>query len=104
MRVVATVILLSAACISGCARPAGNERLEAGGSTFAFPLLSQWAGEYHKLKGVDIKYQSIGSGLGIDGMMERKFDFACTDGPMDEAELAKAQELDGAVAHIPLAL
>lgn len=97
------VALLLTGLLAGCAKEGGT-RIEAGGSTFAFPLVSLWAGEYEKLKGVEVRYQSIGSGLGIDGMLEKKFDFGCTDGPMDDGELAKAQEQGGVVVHIPLAM
>src|SRR5271166_4644504 len=62
--------LLLAACspmlfLHGCNK-GGNDstRLEGGGSSFVFPMMSKWAKEYEQAKKVQINYQSIGSGGG----------------------------------------
>jgi phosphate ABC transporter phosphate-binding protein len=80
------------------------KQLRAGGSTFAFPIMSKWSGEYFKSKGIEVQYGSQGSGSGIEGMIAREFDFGCTDGPMTDEELKRASEKGGAVLHIPLAM
>ena len=69
-------------CI-GCGGCGGGteQRLNGGGSTFVYPMMSKWAGEYDKAKGVKVNYQSIGSGGGIQQMTAKTFDFGCTDGP-----------------------
>src|SRR5262249_42534731 len=46
----------------------------------------------------------IGSGRGIDNMIDRVLDFGCTDAFMTEAQLKKAKGSYGEVLHIPLAM
>jgi phosphate ABC transporter phosphate-binding protein len=79
-------------------------RLNGGGSTFVYPMMSKWSSEYDKAKNVEVNYQSIGSGGGIQQMTAKTFDFGCTDAPMNEEQLKKASESGGEVVHIPLVL
>src|SRR4051794_2689205 len=91
--------------LAGCSGSGGGAtRLNAGGSTFVNPMMSKWSSEYHKAKGVEVNYQSIGSGGGIQQMTARSFDFGCTDAPLNEEQLKKAQETGGDVVHVPLAM
>src|SRR5690349_21730878 len=99
------VVLLAAgisAFVSGCG--SSKPRLNGGGSTFVYPMMSKWAAEYDKAKGVEVNYQSIGSGGGIQQMTTQTFDFGCTDAPMNEEQLEKARKEGGAVVHVPLVL
>ncbi len=93
-------LVLSACAGCGPAKP----RLNGAGSTFVYPMMSRWAAEYDKAKGVEINYQSIGSGGGIQQMTAKTVDFGCTDGPMNEEQLQKARETGGEVLHIPLVM
>ena len=79
-------------------------RLNAGGATFIYPMMSKWASVYDAEKGVQVNYQSIGSGGGIQQMTAKTFDFGCSDGPMNEEQLQKARQTGGEVLHIPLVL
>ena len=100
-------VLLAAACAMalGASNSRADEpRLNAGGSTFIYPMMSKWASEYEKAKQVQINYQSIGSGGGIQQMTAKTFDFGCSDGPMNDEQLAKAKETNGEVVHIPLVM
>src|SRR5437016_2372793 len=82
----------------GCTGSSNSEpRLNAGGSTFVYPMMSKWASEYDKAKGVKVNYNSIGSGGGIQQMIAKTFDFGCTDAPMNEEQLQKARESGGEV-------
>lgn len=96
--------LAAAVIVAGCNRSGSATRLNAGGSTFVYPMMSKWASEYEKVKGVQVNYQSIGSGGGIQQMTAKTFDFGCTDGPMNEEQLQKARETGGEVFHIPLVM
>jgi len=78
------------------------QQLSAGGSTFVTPLMTRWASEYEKAKGVKIQYQSVGSGEGIRQMIARSVDFGCSDAPMDEQDVLNARKVGGEVVHIPL--
>src|SRR5438876_10017685 len=91
--------LVAAPGCSGCKQA---QRLNGGGSTFVNPMMSKWSSEYNKAKGVEVNYQSIGSGGGIQQMTAKTFDFGCTDGPMNKEQLEKAKEEGGEVFHIPL--
>jgi phosphate ABC transporter phosphate-binding protein len=94
-------LAVAAVCCTGC----GNKpRLNGAGSTFVYPMMSKWAAEYDKAKKVEVNYQSIGSGGGIQQMTANTADFGCTDGPMNEEQLKKAKETGGEVIHVPLVM
>ena len=76
--------------------------LNASGSTFMFPLESVWSRVYEKSDpNVAINYQPIGSGGGIGQLMQRMTDFAGSDAPLTDQQLAKAP---GPILHFPAAL
>ena len=97
-----------AAVLSGCKAAENPESvfLVGAGSTFAYPLYSNWAYQYNKLHpGVQINYQSIGSGGGIRQLSGGTVDFGATDGPMTDKQLASAKSFLGTdVLHFPVAL
>ncbi|CUR51271.1 Phosphate ABC transporter, periplasmic component [Nitrosotalea devaniterrae] len=63
----------------------------AGGSTFAFPIVDKWRVEYNKLfPGITLNYQAVGSGAGIKLFTTKKVEFAGTDAPLQSADIAKA--------------
>src|SRR5205823_7652816 len=100
---LAATLLTDPGC-SGGGSAKSDQRLNAGGSTFVFPMMSKWASEYDKAKGVKVNYQSVGSGGGIQQMTAKTFDFGCTDAPMNEEQLDKAHAEGGDVFHVPLVL
>jgi phosphate transport system substrate-binding protein len=82
---------------------AGEARqLNGAGATFPAALYSKWFNEYQKLTGVQVNYQSIGSGGGIKSITDGTVDFGATDGPMTDEQLAAAK--GGEILHIPMAL
>ena len=61
------------------------------GATFPYPLYSKWFSEYRKVDpGVEINYQSIGSGGGVRQLLEKTIDFGASDSPMKDEQIAKA--------------
>jgi phosphate transport system substrate-binding protein len=84
--------------------PADGEAkaLNGAGATFPKPLYDQWVALYNDLTGVQINYQGIGSGGGIQGISDQSLDFGASDGPMTDEQLANAK--GGLVLHIPMAL
>jgi phosphate transport system substrate-binding protein len=72
--------------------------LNGAGSTFIYPLASKWFYEYDQKTGVQINYQSIGSGGGIQQLIAKTVDFGATDAPMSADLMAKA---GGTVYHLP---
>ena len=101
--------LLCAAVIAAAAgRPAGASPADepvvvtGAGATFPYPIYAKWFDEFRKSRpGVQINYQSIGSGGGIRQVTEHTVDFGASDGPMSDEQLGKVGEK---VLHIPTVL
>src|SRR6266700_4107562 len=80
-----------------------TSQLNGGGSTFINPLFSKMFAEYPNAKcGVNVNYQSIGSGAGINDLLTGIVDFGATDAPMSAAQLA--QSTKGLILHIPVTI
>jgi phosphate transport system substrate-binding protein len=62
--------------------------LKGAGSSFVFPLVSQWQANY---KAAQITYGSVGSGAGIAAITARTVDFGASDAPLtkDQATACK---------------
>jgi phosphate transport system substrate-binding protein len=77
-------------------------RLTGAGATFPYPIYSKWVLEYATVRpGMEINYQSIGSGGGIRQFSDHTVDFGATDGPMTDSAITAIQ---GNVIHIPTVL
>ncbi|NPT58272.1 phosphate ABC transporter substrate-binding protein PstS [Paraburkholderia elongata] len=59
------------------------------GSTFAAPIYTKWADAYQKTGGGRVNYQGIGSSGGIKQVNAKTVDFAGSDAPLKDDELAK---------------
>jgi len=112
-----TVVILATAC-GGSGGPGGSaasgtagacfpvtgkcgdeaKALSGAGATFPAVIYTKWTAEYEALTGVQINYQSIGSGGGIKSITDKTVDFGASDGPMSDQQLADAKV---AVLHIP---
>ncbi len=66
------------------------EMINGAGATFPYPLYSTWAANYHKVTGIKINYQSIGSGGGIRQITERTVHFGASDMALKPEELEKS--------------
>lgn len=72
--------------------------ITAGGASFPYPLISKWASEYNKLHPmVQITYQSVGSGAGQNGLFSKTFDFAGSDAPLTDSQMAS----NPGILHVP---
>lgn len=59
--------------------------LNAAGATFPYPIYSKWFNEYHQAHpNVQINYQSIGSGGGIQQLKAGTVDFGASDMPLND--------------------
>ncbi|MGH9149881.1 MAG: phosphate ABC transporter substrate-binding protein PstS [Acidimicrobiales bacterium] len=76
-----------------------SNSLSGAGATFPAPVYSLWASEYKKASGVEVAYQSIGSGGGVKQITEATVDFGATDAPLKDSEQAAAKK--GPILHIP---
>src|SRR6516164_2882807 len=92
-------LLICAAVLVGTA---AATNLNGAGATFPNPIYQKWFSEYHNAhKDVQINYQSIGSGGGIQQLTSGTVDFGASDGPMTDEQLSK---VSGKVFHIPTVL
>jgi phosphate transport system substrate-binding protein len=96
-----TALLLGmTACLVG-APVVAQVSLTGAGATFPNPIYTKWFDAYNKQTGVQINYQSIGSGGGIRQFTEGTVDFGATDGPMSDEQM---QAVGGKVLHVPTVL
>ncbi|PWU03645.1 MAG: phosphate ABC transporter substrate-binding protein PstS [Terriglobia bacterium] len=69
---------------------AAAQQITAAGATFPAPIYQKWFGEYHKLHpDIEINYQSIGSGAGIQQLTAGTVDFGASDMPMTDEQISK---------------
>jgi phosphate transport system substrate-binding protein len=80
------------------ASAAAQTSLTGAGATFPNPIYTKWFDAYNKKTGVQVNYQSIGSGGGIRQFTEGTVDFGATDGPMNDEQI---QAVKGNVLHVP---
>ena len=90
MNVRTLALTLGAAAVM--AAPAGAQSLTGAGATFPNPIYTKWFDAYNKATGVQINYQSIGSGGGIRQFTEGTVDFGATDGPMSDEQMDAVQK------------
>jgi phosphate transport system substrate-binding protein len=92
------LVVVLAAC-GGGGEKGGSEKphLNGAGSSFVFPLVDKWRSVYDKAR---VDYNPIGSGGGIEAIVNRTVDFGTSDAPLSEEQ---AQACNGCVV-IPWAL
>jgi phosphate transport system substrate-binding protein len=87
------------AIAAGVVHAADALTLTAAGATFPYPIYSKWFDSFQKKTGVQINYQSIGSGGGIAQLTAGTVDFGASDRPMTDDELKKVSAM-----HFPTVL
>jgi len=93
------MLIAASGCTSGDTGSAATvSGLTGAGATFPSPIYTRWFDEYNRATGLQINYQSIGSGGGIRQFTAGTVDFGATDGPMKDEEIAA---VGGNVLHIP---
>jgi phosphate transport system substrate-binding protein len=82
---------------------ASAEAINAAGATFPAVIYQKWFEEFHKLHpDIQINYQSLGSGAGIQQLTAGTVDFGASDMPMTNEQLAKITRTK--VLHFPTVL
>lgn len=76
----------------------GARSLKGAGATFPYPLYSKWFSEYNTAKGVQVDYQSIGSGGGIQQLKSGTVDFGASDAPLSDDAV---KEMPSPIVQIP---
>ncbi|OLP44536.1 phosphate ABC transporter substrate-binding protein PstS [Rhizobium oryziradicis] len=59
------------------------------GSSFIYPVFAKWGEAYKAKTGINLNYQSIGSGGGIKQVEAKTVTFGATDKPLSDEELEK---------------
>jgi phosphate transport system substrate-binding protein len=89
MRQQIWVVLLAAAM----SRAISADTINAAGATFPAPIYQKWFEDYHKAHpDVQINYQSVGSGAGIQQLTQGTVDFGASDMPMTDEQIAKIKK------------
>ena len=78
-------LALAIACNARAAEP-----LHGAGATFPAPVYEAWAGAYEHATGTAVRYDAVGSGLGIELASNGHVDFGATDAPVPADQLAAA--------------
>jgi|YelNatPaOPRAMG01_1025707.scaffolds.fasta_scaffold02175_1 phosphate transport system substrate-binding protein len=84
-----TKVLFTAGLMLVSTMAFAGQTLNGAGATFPYPLYSKWFYEYAKQTGVQINYQAIGSGGGIQQIIAKTVDFGASDAPLDADTLNK---------------
>jgi len=86
----------------GCGSAVSEITLQGAGATFPNPIYQRWFSIYTLAHpNVKFDYQAIGSGGGQKQILARTVDFAASDAPLKDKDLASAP---GTIIHIPSVL
>ncbi len=89
-KIAALLVLLALALVPASAQV----NLNAAGATFPYPIYSKWFNEFHRAHpDVQINYQSIGSGGGIQQLKVGTVDFGASDMPLKDEQLKQMKPL-----------
>jgi len=96
-------VTTAVALLAGCA--SAQVLINATGATFPYPMYSKWFDVYKKKTGVQINYNSLGSGAGVQQVTAGTVDFGASDPPMSDEEMKAFQGKNGyAVLNFPTVL
>jgi len=83
MAAVASIAALTAPIVVSATEVTGA------GASFPSPIYSKWAESYKAATGVQVNYNAIGSGGGVNQIKAKTVDFGATDDPMSGEDLTK---------------
>ena len=86
-------MLATAALGCALALPAAAQSITGAGASFPNPVYQKWGEAAAKAIGVQLNYQSVGSGAGQTQIKNRTVDFGASDAPMTDAALREANLL-----------
>jgi phosphate transport system substrate-binding protein len=99
--VAAAALLAVVAAATADAKAArSSSTLSGAGSTFVFPLVSQWVAPVGSAYGIELQYSPIGSGGGISAITARTVDFGASDAPLTSDQFSACKGCE----QIPWAL
>jgi phosphate transport system substrate-binding protein len=85
---------------AGAASSANAVKLQGAGASFPAPLYTKWFKAYTASHpGVQVDYQSVGSGSGVKSVIDHTVDFGASDAAMKPEDMAK---VNGGVQLFPM--
>ena len=90
MKIPARSWLALACALAASAIAQAAEPLHGAGATFPAPVYDAWALAWTRVSGTPVRYDAIGSGLGIELATQGQVDFGATDAPLPADRLAAA--------------
>jgi phosphate transport system substrate-binding protein len=85
--VTAVAFGLAAISVGTDASQARAEQITGAGSSFAAPIYSKWGDASASATGIQLNYQAVGSGAGINQINNRTVDFGASDMPVAADQL-----------------
>ena len=86
---LAAALCLLIPALSCTCNAADKVTISGAGATFPYPIYGAWAHKYQEETGVQMNYQSIGSGGGIAQIKAKTVSFGASDEPLKKEELDK---------------
>jgi len=83
--------------LAGCG--GGPAPLQGAGASFPASVYQRWFSDLASKEGVQVNYQSVGSGAGVRQFLAGTVDFGASDAPMKAEEVAQAKK---GVLQLPL--
>lgn len=84
----ASLLTLAAFTLTAC-KPSNNVQISGAGSTFVYPVMTRWIQDFSQAHpSVQINYQSIGSGGGIQQVKAGTVDFGASDATLADDQLS----------------
>src|SRR5580704_3329467 len=99
-------VLFSVLFLIGASVSVAAVLINGAGATFPNPIYSKWFSAYNKLHpDIEINYQSLGSGAGIQQITEGTVDFGASDGPMSDDQIKTFKDKHSfGILHFPTVL
>jgi phosphate transport system substrate-binding protein len=72
---------------------AQSAQITGAGASFPNPIYQKWAEAVRNAIGIQLNYQSVGSGAGINQIRNRTVDFGATDAPLNAQQLTEGNLL-----------
>src|SRR6202161_4576722 len=86
----AIAVFVTVGLLTSCQSSSNQIALNGAGSTFVYPVMGRWIQDFHQShSNVQINYQSIGSGGGIQQVRSGTIDFGASDAPLSDADMAQ---------------
>jgi len=95
------LLIATVGCNSNQSAGGGDSvKLQGAGASFPAPLYTKWFKSFGgNRKDVVVDYQSVGSGAGVKGVIDKTVDFGASDAAMSDEEISR---VPGGVQLIPM--